>query len=493
MRRVLFLTYTMPPYGGAGAHASTHFVKHLRAFGYEPIVVTVDGEAWGRDPLRSGPDPSFLRELPDDLHIYRTPAFQPFGLLRRLKQLKLLWLYHFFVRPEERLPWSLGAIPTALRAARKHNVDLVFTVTVQAWSLSLAGLVLKALLRKPWVLHSEDPWTQWPMGVWPTRLHYWLEERLEGVVLGATDAINMVWASYRDEVAAQHPSLSDKPISWIPCGYDEEDFAGRRRQPRKAPADEMVILHSGVFYDRWGKTGEGGGGLLRKAYGQTMGRLRYVPFDVDRSVHSPRFLLAALAKLAVEKPDVGRRIRVQFTGKPDPALDDEIHRLGLGSQVRQVGYLEREEYLDALCRADAMFFSMSRFRDGRRMGWLTLKLYEYLATGRPVLAAASACDAAEILRRAGTGLVVEPDDVDGLAAALLGMYRAHLQGSEQFRPDWAYIRTFEWKHLAGRLACLFDDVLGAQLRPGRVRGGTRAIASATQDSFPKVTSSAPDR
>ncbi len=412
-KKVLYISYTVPPYAGAGAQANTHYLKHLREFGWEPIVLTVRPEAWERDPLRPGPSDEFLHELPPDLTIYRLPARQPFGLMRLLKRLKLLWAYHWLVRPDERLPWSLSIIPSAARIARRHGVDLIFTNTVQAWSQSLAGLALKKILKKPWVLHSEDPWTQWMMGVWPTRLHYRLEERLEARVLEEADAINMVWASYADEVAEQHPGLERSKISWIPCGYDEDDFAARLKSQRHSDG-KMVVLHSGVFYHHWGASGHSGPSFLKRAYKSTVGRLLYRPYELDVQVHSPEYLMRALKRLREEQPKKGRNIEFQMTGKPDPLLERRVRQLGLADQVRQLGYLDRGDYLDALCRADVMFFPMSRFENGRRMGWLTLKLYEYLATGKPVLAATTESDAAQILRRAGVGLCVEPHDVEGL-------------------------------------------------------------------------------
>lgn len=466
MKKVLFISYTMPPYAGAGAQASTHYVKHLREFGWEPIVLTVEGNAWERDPLRPGPTPEFMRELPADLRIYRTPAFQPFRLLRMLKDMKLLWAYRFFVRPDERLPWSLSVIPSAIRIIREHDVELMFTSTVQAWSTSFLGLLVKKVTGKPWVLHSEDPWTQWPMGVWPTRLHYKLEERLERLVLRSADAINMVWSSYRQEVLPQHPMLADKTITWIPCGYDEEDFAGRRVRRTKR-SKKMIVLHSGVFYHRWGELGNGRTAFLRLLYRNTLGRLEYAPFEIDRSVHSPRYLMEALRQLVTERPEVGENIELHFTGKVDPALEQTVQGMGLKGRVQQLGYLDREEFLNTLCGADVMFLPMSRFADGRRVGWLTLKLYEYLATGKPVLAAAPESDAKDILERAGVGLTVEPDDVEGLKSALVDLYRNHVSGGRAFKPNWAYIRCFEWRHLTQRLAALFDQTLGLHPCAGR--------------------------
>ena len=39
MRKVLIIANQFPPMGGSGVQRSVKFVKHLRSFGYEPVVL----------------------------------------------------------------------------------------------------------------------------------------------------------------------------------------------------------------------------------------------------------------------------------------------------------------------------------------------------------------------------------------------------------------------------------------------------------------------
>ena len=110
MKKVLFISYFFPPSAGASAKCTAPFAKYLREFGYEPIVLAPEPRTYVEDPLSLGVEHSSDGDLPRDLRIYRVPPCEPFALLRLLKKLKLLWVFHFFVRPDERLTWSLAAI-----------------------------------------------------------------------------------------------------------------------------------------------------------------------------------------------------------------------------------------------------------------------------------------------------------------------------------------------------------------------------------------------
>ena len=65
-KKVLICAYIFPPLGGAGVQRSVKFVKYLRNFGYEPVVLTV-----GKNDGKIGYDYSLLDEIDDDIEIIR--------------------------------------------------------------------------------------------------------------------------------------------------------------------------------------------------------------------------------------------------------------------------------------------------------------------------------------------------------------------------------------------------------------------------------------
>ena len=469
MKKVLVIAYFFPPYAGVGAHRSSQIVRHLREFGYEPIVLTTAKGTFARDPLRPvGEDEDSLKRVPPDVMVYRSPAFQPFALIRLLSRMRLMWLYHWFARPDEKVTWCLPAIIEGYRIARRHEIDLIYSLPAGAFSTTFVGVALKWLLRKPLIIDMQDPFTQWPMGVWPTRLHYHLDRLIERVVLGSADAINMVWETYRDEIVASQPSLARKRIVWIHNGFDPAETERMRTEAEGAPPKDprvMTIMHSGVFYDRWGKLDPADRPSgLKRLYRATIGRLRYKPLDVDYEVHSPRLLMRAISELKRERPEIGANIRFNLTGNSDPAIRQLARELGIEDQVNVLGFVSRKEYLRHLFGADLRLLPMSRFRNGQKMGWLVLKMYDYLQTCAPILVLSDNSTTRDICLRAGTGIAVKPDDLDEMKRALTRLYEEHVTGGIRVTPDRDYLRRFEWRNVVRRVAELCDETLANRSR-----------------------------
>jgi hypothetical protein len=76
---------------------------------------------------------------------------------------------------------------------------------------------------------------------------------------------------------------------------------------------------------------------------------------------------------------------------------------------------------------------------GRGRAVLSAKVFEYLAAERPILAAVPLDGAAaDLVRETGAGVVVAPDDVDGLRDALVrleGDWRAGKLNGTPLSPD----------------------------------------------------------
>jgi glycosyltransferase involved in cell wall biosynthesis len=130
--------------------------------------------------------------------------------------------------------------------------------------------------------------------------------------------------------------------------------------------------------------------------------------------------------------------------------------------VTLTGYQDHRTSVRELVEADLLFLPLHRLPPGVRARIVPGKTYEYLASGRPILAAVPAGDARDLVLAAGAGIAVEPDDVAGIAAAIRTFMR---QAPSPLRPRSELVASFARHELSRRLAENFDRILGLRARP----------------------------
>ncbi len=102
--------------------------------------------------------------------------------------------------------------------------------------------------------------------------------------------------------------------------------------------------------------------------------------------------------------------------------------LELGDRLELVDYLPRAESLRLQRDSEALLLLVPD-AGGRGKGVLSGKVFEYIAAGRPILAVVPPDGAAaELIRETGSGVVVAPDDVDGIRSALVELHSRFTNG-----------------------------------------------------------------
>jgi glycosyltransferase involved in cell wall biosynthesis len=119
----------------------------------------------------------------------------------------------------------------------------------------------------------------------------------------------------------------------------------------------------------------------------------------------PSTFLSGLAEAIKLDPALPARLAVDFYGHDDPWLRGLIESRGLGGVVTMHGFVPYAKSLAAQRHASALLFV--DWMDPRAEGILTGKLFEYLASGRPILCLGNRADteAAHVVREAHAGRV----------------------------------------------------------------------------------------
>ena len=123
---------------------------------------------------------------------------------------------------------------------------------------------------------------------------------------------------------------------------------------------------------------------------------------------------------------------------------------------------EHPEAIALLRSADLLFLPMHDLPPGRRSTIVPGKTYEYLASGRPILAAVPDGDARDILAEAGNAFICRPRDVEALARAISTVVDASIAGEDLPSPEPDVVNRYEYRNLARELLEFFEQVLGSR-------------------------------
>jgi hypothetical protein len=306
------------------------------------------------------------------------------------------------------------------------------------------------------VADLRDPWALDEMRVEPTAFHRRLELRRMREALGSAAAIVM----NTDEAAARlrkaFPELAPKLAGAIPNGYDPADFAASAEAHED---DAFRIVHTGYLHTQLGSEQRRRAGLRRMLGGCTPG--------LDILTRSHVFLLRALERLRREAPEL--EIELHLAGVTSPADHHAVEFEG----VRFRGYLPHHETVALMRSADLLFLPMHNLPLRTRATIVPGKTYEYLGSGRPILAAVPDGDARDLLSSVDQAHVCRPDDVDAMTRIVHDLARRRRDHGPAPDAPADIAATFGRRALTAKLAAVFEHVLGTK-ETSRTRALLRA-------------------
>jgi len=426
--RVLVVAYFFPPKGGAGTQRFAKFCKYLPEHGIDPVVLAAGEDLRNRSAPND--DPTLVAETSVQVERVPEPSHSPFwfALRRKLR-------FHL-----DEDVWAHVAGERALAMARDQGVQAVIT-TLSPYACYRIGERLRAQLGVPWIVDLRDPWA---LDGW-RRYRSGLHARWDlGHMRRALTRADFVIANV-PEAARAFVELGADPARTvvIPNGYDEQDFVGATPQPRTD--SRFRLVHMGTLHDVDVPAGLTANGL-------TVRRHRQIA-PLGRTGH---YLLHALARLRTRVPDLRDRLVVGLYGNVDASHQRLAAQLGVADLIEQHGYVTHRASTAALLGADAVFVPLHGVAADERALVVPGKLYEALASERPVLAALPPGDGFDLVQHLQAGRVVPPTDTDALAAALLELLELHWRGAPWRGCARERLRVFTRRHLTGLLARVVD-------------------------------------
>jgi glycosyltransferase involved in cell wall biosynthesis len=408
-RRVLLVSYFFPPNPDTGAHRPAALARFLREAGHSVTVLTT--RAYGT--------------LPDDAeqNIVRTGDLQlARARLRGRDRVEPIFTQgQYDAKPH---PLSYVLVPDALvaswvpfarsRALRLHR-ERHFDCVITSSPVESAHLIGRALQRRgaAWIADLRDGWNFEPLRPrFPTGFQRRADERMERRLLGHADVVTGVTSAMAEDARERLGANA----AVVPSGYDPDPPAGPSASDLLDP-DRFSIVYTG----------------------------RFAHYSRD-----PSFLLQALGELATEDPSLAERLELIFAG---PYRDSERELLSHSvspARIRVLEALPRERALALQRAADALLLIASAEggtggalegdspAGAARPGAGSAKLFEYLGTGRPILALAAGTDVGRIVSETRSGPVVSAADTAAIKDALREIVAGPTPADSEARRAYAY-------------------------------------------------------
>lgn len=411
MKKILVITYYWPPSGGAGVQRWLKFTRYLPEYGVQPVVLTVDPAQASYAQL----DETLEAEIDPQTEVHRTKTFELYNLYMQLtgkkeipyggfanetresfvQRLAKMVRGNFFI-PDPRKGWNRYAYRKAVELIREHGIDTVVT-TSPPHSTQLIGLKLKQKLGIRWIADLRDPWTDiyYYSELYHSFFARHIDRRLELKVLQQADRIITVSQDVKRIFAEKLPASEAGKFAVIPNGYDEEDF----QQEIQPDTDRFVITYTGTIS---------------------------AMYDIDG-------FLAALAALPASQLAT---IKLRFVGKIPPSIVEKIRQAVPDLELELAGYVDHRRSVGYLLQSSMQLLVIPKVDNNK--GIITGKFFEYLASGRPVLAIGpKGGDLDDLMQKTDCGQLFSYDDDQGIKSMITRWQDSQLEIRNQQRAQYS--------------------------------------------------------
>lgn len=430
MRSLLALAYYFPPSGGPGVQRTLRFVRDLPGLGWMPTVISVRP----RNAAWPSVDPALEAAIPPAVEVRRTAAFDMYAGYARLTGRKrnevvsvgfadagvpgprerlARWIRGNIFLPDARVGWVPYARAEARRLVRNRAFDAIWS-TGPPHSTHLAARSVARATGLPWVVDVRDAWPDptYEHRLGTGRLARRFDESLRSGVYDEASAI----VAIGDHMADALRRITKTPVHVIPNGYDATQFEALEPMPHEG----FELLYTGNM-------------------------------PTERN---PEALWSALARLGDRAP----HLRVRLVGTIDASVRQAAEAAGVAHRVRFDAPVPHAEALGAMVSADALLLVVNRTVGAE--GILTGKMFEYVASGRAVLGLGPVDGEADrVLRQAGSGEMIDWDDVGRVTTKLLFLYDAWAAAGPVLGAAPAAARTFSGASRSREFASLLDGLV----------------------------------
>lgn len=397
--RLLAVCYHFPPVGSAGTSRAVRLLPALADLGVDTTVLTVDPATFVPD--RFTLDESHMGRVASLEIIRIDDAGRRYRFQKRWPSLhKYAWFAAYPLLLDYASAWSNRISRNSDELAHRSAPDAVY-VSAPPFSAISAARDLASSADAPLIVDFRDPWTTASLYAHPSRLHFLWERQKELKLLGGASRIILNTLEAKDLLTELEPSLAERSVV-IPNAL----LPGGLRPMAQSPSDSegFELLFTGtLFEDR----------IVSSRRGQ------YHPDDIDEGARSLRPLLAAMQQLKKHSPEALNRLRVVVAGFVPSSQRAAIDESGMSENFKLLGSVTHAESLDLVFRAGALYLNQVAWANpDKPMPHVPGKTFEYIASGRPILAPLGPGATRRVLGNEPNAIVCSLDDAASISESL---------------------------------------------------------------------------
>jgi glycosyltransferase involved in cell wall biosynthesis len=258
----------------------------------------------------------------------------------------------------ESLTWLPGLFFTCLRLIRNEKIGILL-FSCGPFSSALIGLILKVLFNIRLVLDYRDYWTISPYIEKVPKFNRSLnrlQKPFEKMLLRSVDKLVVIQQTMQKKYIMAFPFLKGK-VQTIFNGFDTEDIP----KTREDEFDKFTLLYLGNLH-------------------------------LDLNMNYPMLFLENLQEMKANKLVDESNFQVFIVGERFNAFEERVQELGLAGIVKTLGRLPHLEAVRFLMRSHLLLLMVET------EGIITSKVFEYLASGKPILALINPGELMDLIR-----------------------------------------------------------------------------------------------
>ena len=441
MKRVLIITYYWPPSGGSGVQRWLKMSKYLPENGWQPVIYTAEDAEY---PVE---DASLEQDVAPEAEIIRRPIVEPYTFYKKFLGMKKgekvkagfinegakksgwkenlsVWLRGNFFIPDARCWWVRPSVRYLKKYLKEHPVDAIIS-TGPPHSMHLIAKKLHKKYNIPWIADFRDPWTDidFYKDLKLTRCADRKHHRLEHQVL--TEATKVVTVGWNCARGLENHGAKDVVV--ITNGYDIDTLIVETQNfvsLRKHQTLPFTMSHIGIIGEN----------------------------------RNPEMFWQSIADIVETFPETSPNpsIKIRLIGQIDNSVIESIKRNKIEKYVEIIPYIPHDQVIAEQQKTDVLLLFVNNTPNAK--GILTGKIFEYMASGRPILCIGPEDgDSARILNETKTGLTVDFNDKEKMKSVILDLMTKH-NDNQLITNNITAVEKYSRRNLTKEYVRLLNDI-----------------------------------